>query len=48
MQLPVTARAAAGAAPGEAYGFLLLRRGDLVRRMPYAFLVTRPGLQSRR
>ena len=42
--LPVTARAAAEAGAGDAYGFVVLRRGDVVRRVPYAFLVTRPGL----
>ena len=44
--VPVTARAAVGAGTGEAYGFLLLRRGDVVRKVPYALLVTRPGLAS--
>jgi hypothetical protein len=29
---------------GEAYGFVLLRRGTLTRKIPYAMLVTRPGL----
>ncbi len=46
--LPVTARAAAAAGAGEAYGFLLLRRGADVRKVPYALLVTRPGLASAR
>ena len=46
LQLPVTARAAANAGLGEAYGFLLLRRGDIVRKVPYAMLVTRPGLEQ--
>ena len=46
MRLPVTARAAADAETGEAYGFLLLRRGDVVRKVPYALLVTRPGLAN--
>jgi hypothetical protein len=45
-RLPVTVRAAAGGDAGEAYGMLLLRRGDVVRKVPYAFLVTRPGLAS--
>ena len=45
VQVPVTARLAEGAAAGEAYGFLLLRRGDTVRKVPYALLVTRPGLE---
>ena len=44
--MPVTARAAANAGLGEAYGFLLLRRGDIVRKVPYAMLVTRPGLEQ--
>ena len=43
LQIPVTARAAGDAGTGEAYGFLLLRRGDVVRKVPYAMLVTRPG-----
>ena len=44
--LPVTARAAADAKAGEAYGFIILRRGADVRKVPYALLVTRPGLES--
>ncbi len=44
--VPVTARAVGNAVAGEAYGFLLLRRGDDVRKVPYALLVTRPGLES--
>ena len=46
VQLPVTASAAAGTAAGEAYGFVLLRRGSLTRKVAYALLVTRPGLES--
>jgi subtilisin family serine protease len=46
LQVPVTARAAAGAGLGEAYGLLLLRRGDVVRKVAYAMLVTRPGLEQ--
>jgi subtilisin family serine protease len=38
------ARAAAGAAAGDNFGFLVLRRGADVRRIPYAFSVTRSGL----
>ena len=38
------ARAPAGAAQGENYGFVLLRRGDVTRKLPYFFLVTNPGL----
>ena len=44
--VPVTARAAGDAIAGEAYGFILLRRGADVRKVPYALLVTRPGLES--
>jgi minor extracellular serine protease Vpr len=44
--LAVFARAEAGAEPGENYGFVLLRRGDTTRRIPYLFLVTRPALAS--
>lgn len=40
----VVARATAGAAAGDNYGFLVLRRGGDVRRIPYAFSVTRSGL----
>ena len=46
VRIPVTARAAAASGLGEAYGMLLLRRGDVVRKVPYAFLVTRPGLAN--
>lgn len=42
--LTVTARADSGAAPGDDYGFLVLRRGSDTRRIPYDFYVTRPGL----
>ena len=38
------ARAAAGAPAGDNFGFVLLRRGADVRRIPYAFSVTRPAL----
>jgi minor extracellular serine protease Vpr len=44
VHVPVTARVAANAGVGEAYGFLLLRRGPITRKVPYAMLVTRPGL----
>jgi subtilisin family serine protease len=40
----VVARAAAGAAQGENYGFIVLRNGDVTRRVPYFFLVDRPAL----
>lgn len=48
--LPVVATASAGAAAGDDYGFILLRRGTELRRIPYLFLVTRPafeGVQAR-
>jgi subtilisin family serine protease len=44
----VTARASAGAAGGDNFGFVLLRRSDVVRRLPYAFSVTRPRLTGSR
>ena len=40
----MVARAAAGAPQGDNYGFVVLRRGGEVRRIPYAFSVTRPRL----
>jgi minor extracellular serine protease Vpr len=45
-QIPVTASASSSAAAGEAYGFLLLHRGGVTRKVAYALLVTRPGLES--
>ncbi len=44
--LPVVAAAAGGAAPGDNYGFIVLRQGSVTRRIPYAFLVTRPRIAS--
>ncbi|HLF68255.1 MAG TPA: S8 family serine peptidase [Gaiellaceae bacterium] len=44
----VVARAAAGAVAGDNFGFVVLRRGDDVRRVPYAFSVTRSGLAGTR
>ncbi len=44
----MTARAAAGASDGDNFGFVVLRRGDVVRRLPYAFRVTRPQLTGSR
>jgi minor extracellular serine protease Vpr len=35
-----------GAAAGDNFGFIVLRRGDDTRRIPYYFAVTRPGLES--
>ncbi|HWQ22524.1 MAG TPA: S8 family serine peptidase [Gaiellaceae bacterium] len=46
--LQVVARASADAAGGDDFGFLLLRRGPDVRRIPYAFSVTRPRLAGAR
>jgi minor extracellular serine protease Vpr len=40
----MVARAAAGSPQGDNFGFVVLRRGDEVRRIPYAFSVTRPQL----
>jgi minor extracellular serine protease Vpr len=42
--LNVTAKA--GTAPGDDYGFVTLTRGSDVRRIPYDFYVTRPGLAA--
>jgi hypothetical protein len=42
----VTARAPAGAAAGDNFGFLVLRRGGVTRRIPYYFAVIRPALES--
>jgi minor extracellular serine protease Vpr len=42
--LQVTASAPGGAEPGDNLGFLVLRQGDQVRRVPYAFFVSRPRL----
>jgi hypothetical protein len=40
----IVARAAAGAIAGDNFGFVVLRRGSDVRRIPYAFSVTRSSL----
>lgn len=40
----VVARAAAGAVAGDNFGFVVFRRGDVVRRVPYAFSVSRSSL----
>jgi minor extracellular serine protease Vpr len=40
----VVARAAADAVEGENYGFVVLRNGNAMRRVPYFFLVDRPAL----
>jgi minor extracellular serine protease Vpr len=45
-QVGIAATAAAGAAAGDNFGFILLRRGATVRKIAYAFFVTRPGLAA--
>ena len=42
--MQITARAAGGAVQGDNFGFVLLRRGSDVRRIPYAFSVSRSSL----
>jgi minor extracellular serine protease Vpr len=42
--VPVDVHAAANAAPGENYGFVVLRNDEVTRRVPYLFLVARPAL----
>jgi minor extracellular serine protease Vpr len=44
--ITVTAHAAADAAAGDDYGFVVLRRGNDTRRVPYDFIVGRPGLAA--
>jgi len=44
----MVASAAAGAPQGDNFGFVVLRRGGDVRRVPYAFSVTRPQLTGSR
>jgi minor extracellular serine protease Vpr len=46
-RLGVTARVGAGAPAGDNFGFVVLRRGDTMRRVPYYFTATRPGLELR-
>jgi minor extracellular serine protease Vpr len=40
----IVARASAGAVQGDNFGFVVLRRGSDVRRIPYAFSVSRSSL----
>ena len=42
--MQITARASAGAVQGDNFGFVVLRRGSDVRRIPYAFSVSRSSL----
>ena len=44
-QITMRAFAAADAQAGDNYGFVVLRRGETTRRLPYLFLVTRPALE---
>jgi subtilisin family serine protease len=44
--LPVVARATAHAPAGADYGFVVLRQGDVTRRIPYLFVVRNPQLAS--
>jgi minor extracellular serine protease Vpr len=44
--LVAIARAGAGATAGDNYGFILLRRGDVTRKVPYQFFVERPQLEA--
>jgi subtilisin family serine protease len=42
--LTISANAAAGAAAGDDYGFVVVTQAGVRRRLPYAFIVTRPQL----
>jgi len=42
----VSASATSTASAGDDYGFVVLRRGAVTRRIPYAFFVTRPALRN--
>ncbi len=44
-ELVAIARAGAAAQQGDDYGFILLRRGAVTRRIPYDFQVRRPGVE---
>jgi len=46
VDLTVTVAASAGASAGEDYGFVVLRQGEVTRRIPYLFLVSKPALAS--
>jgi minor extracellular serine protease Vpr len=46
VEIAVAAQAAAGAPTSENYGFIVLRRGTVTRRVPYAFFVTNPALAA--
>ncbi len=42
--IAVSARAPGGSPTGDGQGFIVLRRGDVERRIPYLFLVSNPAL----
>jgi hypothetical protein len=42
--LVAIARASKNATPGENYGLIVLHHGDVTRRIPYAFVVSKPAL----
>jgi minor extracellular serine protease Vpr len=44
--LQVTANATAAATPGDEYGFVILQRSGVTRRIPYGFSVIRPTLAN--
>ncbi len=44
--IAVTVRAGAGSATGDDYGFITLTHGTDVRRIPYFFMVERPGAEN--
>jgi minor extracellular serine protease Vpr len=46
--IPVTIVGEPGAAAGDNVGYLVLRRGTVTRRVPYAAFAVRPGLASAR
>ena len=46
VDVPVVARAAADAEAGDQMGFVVLTKGNVTRRVPYYFAVTRPGLEA--
>ena len=46
IDVTITASASASAEKGDDYGFVVFRNGTKTRRIPYLFLVTKPGLAS--
>ncbi|MGH3009281.1 MAG: S8 family serine peptidase [Gaiellaceae bacterium] len=46
VDVPVVAKASAGAVQGENFGFIVLTHGAETRRIPYLFYVSRPALAS--